>query len=257
MCGVCHSRFPTAVAESRNPVTSPDLTTRLATSGHILVRSGIEIDRVLASMMDAGVTVSATLPSKALFLSRLLVVDPVKQFLLLACSDHKAANSEILAARSIVLRCNYQGAQWAFSCGGLQTSLYQGRPVIQGGLPTAMLAAQPRRNKPRSQVPAQVQLDCVLVMGLQTFDARLIDVSLDGSAFLVCEDPIPLCAGTHLKGARIHSPDEDPVVVDIDVRHVIPAVLANGRRAVRIACRLIAAPDDLEQLIRLFIVDLQ
>lgn len=240
-------------------VTSPDITSRLATTGQLLVRSGIEIDRILGSMVDDGATVSATLPSKVLFLSRLVSVDPVKQHMLLSYSDQKTANSALLAARSVVLKCNHRGAQYAFSGSGPRPALHARQPAIQLALPTQVLALQHRQAaKPKPmQVPAQAQVDCQLRMGVLAFDAKLVDVSLDGRGFLLAEDALPLCAGTRLERARIRHPEREPLVVDIEVRQVMRVALVDGRRATRIGCRILAAPHDLEELIRLFIIDLQ
>ena len=81
-------------------LTSPDITSRLATTGRLLVRSGIEIGRILDSMLEDGDTVTGNLPSQVLFLSKLLYVEPIRGYMLLAYSDHKAANTAALAARS-------------------------------------------------------------------------------------------------------------------------------------------------------------
>jgi c-di-GMP-binding flagellar brake protein YcgR len=238
-------------------VTTPDITTRLATTGQLLVRSGIEIDRILGAMVDDAATVSASLSSKVLFLSRLLCVDPVKQHLLLAYSDHKAANSAVLAASSVTFKCNHRGAQFAFSCGSPRQAMHERQPAIQVAMPTAMLGVQHRRAPQRMQVPAQANVDCQLRMGTLAFSARLVDMSLGGMCFLLCEDVVPLCAGTRLEGARIRHPEREPLVVDVEVRHVHSVTLPDGRRATRIGCRIVGAPEDLEELIRLFIIDLQ
>jgi flagellar brake protein len=239
-------------------VTNPDITTRLATTGQLLVRSGIEIDRILCSMVEDGDTVNASLPSKVLFLSRVVDVEPVKQYMVLSYSDHKPANSALLAARSVTFRCNHRGAQFAFSCGGPRQVVHGREPAIQVGLPTTMLAVQNRRTVQRVQVPAQAQLDCQLRMGLLSFEARLVDVSMTGVGFLLCDDgTIPLCAGTRLEGVRIRHPQREPLLVDIEVSNVLRVSLPDGKRATRIGCRIAAAPQDLEELIRLFIIDLQ
>ena len=238
-------------------VQSPDITSRLANTGQLLVRSGIEIDRILSAIAEAGDTVSANLPSKTMFLSRLVCVEPVKQFVLLSYSDHKPANTEILSARSVTFKCNHRGAQFAFSCNSPRQAIHARQPAIQLGMPTTMLALLHRRGAQRMQVPAQAQVDCRLRMGVLSFDARLVDVSMDGMGFMLGEDAMPLCAGTRLEGARIRHPQGEPLVVDIEVRHVTRVTLPDGKRATRIGCRILATPGDLEELIRLFIIDLQ
>jgi len=232
------------------------LAARVAAAGQVLVRSGIEIDRLLAAMADDGDPVSANLPSSGLFVSRLVCVDPVRQHIRVSCAEQKRANSALLAARSVVLRCNHRGARYAFSTTGAREVVHDSEPAIQLALPTRVLAVQHGRTPKQMQVPDFVELDCQVRMGLLAFDAKLIDVGLDGRAFLRHEGVIPLCAGTRLSGARIPHPHRPPIAVDIDVRQVIPSI-HEGRRITRIGCQLRAEPADLEELIRLFILDLQ
>lgn len=238
-------------------MNSPDITGRLAHTGQLLVRSGIEIDRILSAIAQDGDTVSASLPAKVLFLSRLVHVEPEKQYLLLSYSDHKPANTAALAARSLTLKCNHRGAQFAFACANPRSVMHESRPAIQVVSPTTLLALQNRRTPQRVQVPAQANVECELRMDVLTFKAKVIDVALDGMGFLLCEDVIPLCAGTRLPGARIRHPYHEPVPVDVEVRNVNRVTLPDGKAATRIGCRFVAPPANLEELIRLFIIDLQ
>ena len=209
-------------------------------------------------MAEDGDTVSATMkPAKVLFLSRLVYVEPVKQFMLVSYSDHKPANSALLAAKSVTFKCNHRGAQFAFSCNAPRQVTHEREPAIQLGMPTTLLALLHRRGLQRVEVPARAEVDCQLRMGVLSFDARLVDVSMDGMGFLLAEDAMPLCAGTRLEGARIRYPNREPLVVDIEVRHVTRVALPEGRRATRIGCRILAASSELEDLIRLFIIDLE
>lgn len=238
-------------------MSSPDITSRLVTTGQLLVRSGMEIGRILDSMLQAGDTLTANLPSQLLFLSRLLYVEPVKGYMLLSYCDHKPANTAVLEARSVTFRCNHRGAQFAFSGGTPQQTVHSGQPCIQCGLPTAMLAMQQRRALQRVQVPVHASVDCDVRMGVLSFDAKVVDVSLDGIGTLVTDGTIPLCAGTRLERARIRHPQREPIYVDLEVRYVSRVTLPNGERASRIGCKIVSSPAALEELIRLFIIDLQ
>jgi c-di-GMP-binding flagellar brake protein YcgR len=238
-------------------VNAPDIRSRLENTGQLLVRSGIEIDRILGSIAESGDTVSAELPAQGMFLSRLVAVEPEKQAVLLAYSDDKAANSAVFSAKSLALRCNHRGAQFAFSCTKPRQAMHRQAPAIQFALPTHLLAMQQRREFPRLKVPAQADVECELRLGLQAFGARLADVGLDGMGFLVTDATIPLCEGTGLKGARIRHPRGEPVTVDIEVRHVARVMLPDGKRASRVGCRILTGPKELEELIRLFIIDLE
>lgn len=236
---------------------SPDITSRLSTSGQLLVRSGIEIDRILGSMVEVGATVSARLPDKPLFFSRLLHADPVKRHIRLAWSPQEAANAALLAAPTVILGCTHRGAQFAFSCANPREAVHRDQPAIELGLPAQMLAVQERRKPQRVQVPAQAQVYCRLRLGLLSFDAKVVDVGLDGAGFMFVEDAVPLCAGTRIEAAKVFHPGRDPLTIDVDVRYVIPVTPEKGPRGTRIGCRISAKPEVLEELIRLFIIDLK
>lgn len=235
-----------------------DLATRLANTGQLLVRSGIEIDRILSTMVDDHATVTANLPSQVIFLSRLVSVDPVKERVMLAYSDYKAANSALLGSASVTFRCNHRWGQFAFACNRPRPSMHAGHPAIEMVAPPIVLALQHRRRPTRSQTPMEpAELACQLRMGLISFDARLVDMSLDGRAFLLADPGMPVCAGTRLRDVRITPRGREALSADIDVNHVIPTMLPNGERATRIGCRILADDPAMEQLVRSFIVDFE
>lgn len=235
-----------------------DIATRLSNTGQLLVRSGIEIDRILSAMVGDHATVTANLPGQVIFLSRLTQVDPVKQRVLLAYSDYKAANTALLSAASVTFRCHHRWGQFAFNCNRPRPASHAGEPVIEMTAPTIMMGLQHRRRPTRSQQPLEpAELPVQLRLGLISFDARLVDMSLDGRAFLLADPGLPVCAGTRLEGVRIKPRARETLMVDIEVGHVIPSVLPNGERATRVGCRILAEDSAMEQLVRLFIVDFE
>ena len=245
-------------ARAASIVTMSDIATRLATTGQLLVRSGIEIDRILSAMVDDHATVTANLPGQVIFLSRLLRADPVKQQVLMAYSDYKAANTALLASASITFRCHHRWGQFAFNCNRPRPASHAGQPVIEMASPTIMMGLQHRRRVMRSHAPLEpAELPCQLRMGLISFDARLVDMSLDGRAFLLADPELPVCAGTRLEGVRIRPRGREALSVAIDVGHVIPTVLPNGERATRVGCRIVADDRAMEQLVALFVVDFE
>jgi hypothetical protein len=209
----------------------PDISTRLSTTGRLLVRSGIEIERLLSSMADDRATVTAHLPSKLMFLSRVVSVSGDEQQVMIAYSDHKPANAEVLAASTVTFKCNHRGAQYAFACTKPRHGAHSGQPAIRMTAPPIMLAAQPRAFAARPQFPNAVDVRCDLA--------------------------IPVCEGTRLKGARVRPNEREVLKVDLKVDKVSQAMLPDGKRATRIGCRIMAEREELEKIIRLFIVDLQ
>ena len=236
-----------------------DITTRLGTTttGQLLVRSGIEIERILRSLVEGGATVTAKLRD-VMFMSRLLASDPVQQSLMIAYCDHKAANSAVLALRTVILMANHNGAQFAFSCTGPRPGLHAGQPAIRMATPAIVLALQHGHRWLRPTMPHEApDVRCELRMGTISFGAKLVDMSLEGKAFLLGDPAIPLCAGTRLQGVRIRNGQHEPLVVDVDVDQVILAVLPDGKRATRISCRIAAEREKIDKLARFFIVDLE
>jgi hypothetical protein len=239
-------------------LTMSDIATRLATTGQLLVRSGMEIDRILSAMVDDHATVTASLPGQVIFLSRLVRVDPVKGRVLLAYSDYKAANTALLSSGSVTFRCHHRWGQFAFNCNRPRPASLGGEPLIEMTAPSIVMGLQHRRRVARSHAPLEpAELPCQLRVGLISFDARLVDMSLDGRAFLLADPALPVCAGTRLEGVSIRPRGREPVSVDAEVGHVIPTVLPNGERATRIGCRIIAGEPAMEQLVRLFVVDFE
>ena len=235
---------------------SPNIAARMATTGRLLVRSGIEIGRILDSMLEDGDTVTANLPPQLMLLSKLLRVEPANGTMLLAYSDNKKANVAALATRSLVLRCNHRGAQFAFAGDKPRYAVDAGQPCIQCGLPTTVLGMQQRRGRDRIRVPAEAMVRCDLRVGEQVFASRLIDVSIDGICALLTDPMIPLCAGTRLESARIRHADAESFLVDLEVRHATRITFPNGKVVSRVGCKVLGSREILEELIRLFIIDL-
>ena len=157
---------------------------------------------------------------------------------------------------SLVLRCNHRGAQFAFAGDKPKYVADVGEPCIQCELPTTMLGMQQRRRFGRIEVPAEATVRCDLRIGQQVFASRLIDVSLDGICALITDPMIPLCAGTRLESARVRHAEAEPFLVDLEVRDAGRVTLPNGKPASRVGCKVLGSREVLEELIRLFIVDL-
>lgn len=233
-----------------------DITTRLVTTGQLLIRSAMEIDLILTSMVEDHAAVTADLKEQLIFLSKLVSIDSIKRRVLLAYSDYKAANNALLKSVSATLRCNHRGAQFGFTAAKPRLASFGSRPAIEIDWPDMVLALQGNKKPVRTPIPKQPpDLRCRLPMGALWLEARLVDMSLDGRAFLLGEAAIPVCAGTWLCGARITPMGGEPIVVAIEVKQVIPTVLPDGERATRIACRIVAPSERIEQLTRTFIID--
>ena len=232
----------------------PDISTRLSTTGSLLVRSGIEIERLLQAIAQDRDTLSATV-EKVMFLSHVMSLDAEDHSVLLEYSNHKPANSALLGQQSVRFSCNHRGAHFAFACKKPRHAMHSGQPAIRMSAPPIVLGAQPGHGV-KTPLPRPTEVRCDLRMGLQMFAARLVDVGLDGKAYIEGDPAIPVCDNTMLKGARLRPENGEAMMVDLDVKNVVQSTLPDGRRGTRIGCRLVVDRTKLEEIIRLFVVDL-
>lgn len=228
----------------------------MATTGRLLVRSGIEIGRTLEAMLADADNVSAVWQEgERLFLSRLLRVEPVEGWFVVACDATREANVALLASSAVTFTCNHRGAHYNFVATAPCTVEHERAAAIRFAFPLALFAHQ-RRTQPRIQAPARIPLRCEIPWGPLSFDAEVVDVSLDGIGTIVYGADIQLPTGTKLERARIMHPDRTPVVIDLEVRYAIRMTGRDGAPAMRSGCRFLGASEDLHDLIRLFVTEL-
>jgi c-di-GMP-binding flagellar brake protein YcgR len=221
------------------------------------VRSIAEIAPVLDAMrQDGDLVTSSVAHAELLFLSRVRHVDARGNTIALALCEHNPANHALLEAGHGIFRCNHRGTHYEFSAQGARAFDIAGEPAIALDFPEALLALQ-RRAHPRYSVPPRVPLRCEVQLGPLSFDATIVDVSLGGIGALVYDAGIHLEPGLKLPRTRILHPQRRPIVADLEVRHIRPVALPDGRQANRAGCSMNASPQDLEALVRLFVTDLK
>jgi c-di-GMP-binding flagellar brake protein YcgR len=228
----------------------------LATTGRLLVRSGIEIGRTLEAILtDGDMVTAAWQKGERLFLSRLLRVDPVQGWFIVACDASREANAALLASATVTFACNHRGAHYNFVATAPCAVQCDSEPAMRFAFPLALYAHQQRAH-PRVQVPARIPLRCEIPWGPLAIEAEVVDASLDGIGTITYGTDIRLAIGTKLEGVRILHPERNPIVVDLDMRYSVRITGRDGAPAMRSGCRFIGAPEDLRDLIRLFVTEL-
>lgn len=225
----------------------------LATTSRLLVRSGIEIGHTLEAMLaDADAVTAEVQHGERLFLSQLLRVDPSAGTFVVACSEWKEVNRALLASASVTLTCNHRAVTYNFIATAPRAVEHEDSAGIQFNFPLALFVHQ-RRAQPRFETPPSVPLRCEIEWGPLSFDAQVVDISLEGMGAIIYVAEIHLEAGTRLERARIIHPERSPIMVDLEVRYTTLVTLRDGTPAMRAGCRFLGAPQDLNDLIRLFV----
>jgi c-di-GMP-binding flagellar brake protein YcgR len=224
----------------------------LSATGRLLVRSPSEMYRTLEAIRASQDTVTATLDSgRVFFTSRLLHVDEALRFIVLRWSEHRPANSVLLAAVSALFHCSHGDKHIEFVTGDPREMDYGGKRAIRTRFPTLMLALH-RRIHPRQVVPTELPLRCKIPLDGKVHEATVTDISLGGVGMLVYETDERIDPGTLIEHAIVLHPQGRRIVVDLEVRHVARVLLPNGRPVFRTGCRLFSSPEEIEILMSLF-----
>ncbi len=222
-----------------------------------LIRSHIEICRILQELATQGVPVTAEIGEGLQFKSRILHVDPDASHLIVAYSSKKSLNSELLGLHTVEFTAtNRQDAHFEFKLSGPAETQFDDQPAIQFVLPETLILFH-RREHPRIPVPAEASLRCVAdAAGFAPFESHITDISHDGLGGIIYDPDIKLAPGTLLRGCRIIVPAGSAISADLEVRYVRLVTLPDGTVANRAGFRFIQRPDEIPDLINYFIQDL-
>lgn len=230
---------------------------RIAGKSATLLRSRIEIVALLQSIVDGGQPLlSEHQVHDHLFVAALHRVSDAGSFIEVAFSDNKVANAEVFAAGAVAFGASHLRGYIRFLACHPVVEL-QPRPLIRFDLPEVLYIEQRRLNK-RIRVVPEAGLHCLADDGgYLSFDAKVVDIGLAGLGVLVHDEAINLAPGTRLKRCRIDLPAGRVATVDIEVIQSTGIVLLDGSAARRVSCRFIGGPEALDELLRVFVLDLE
>ena len=212
--------------------------------------SPTEIAAVLAILQNENATLSAHLQGGELrFASKLRAVDPTRAFIIIDASADEAANAALLARPRCTFFAPIPGGQVEFAAADPQAVEHDGSQAIRLKFPD-VLADRQRREHERAAVWPQVPLECVADEGgILSFKGGLVDISIGGLGFLMYDPSITLEPGTVLKGCRIEPYNDEPLVLDLEVRYSEMVDLADGSHAERSGCRVVERPESLKEFV--------
>ena len=213
-------------------------------------RSPSEIAQVLGLLQTRREVLTAHLQSgEVKFTSRLLAVDPIKSCIIIESDPDAVANAALLCRP----RCTFFGTlpngHVEFVAADPQKIEHGGTPAIRLKFPDVFSYRQ-RREQDRAVISPQVPLECLAdAGGVLSFKGGLVDISAGGVGFLVYDPSITLEPGTVLKGCRIDTQNEAPLILDLEVRFSEMVSLPDGTRAERSGCRVVEHPETLKEFV--------
>lgn len=231
---------------------------RIAGGAKTLVRSQIEIVAVLQSIEARATPVTAVLAaSERFFFSHLRRVDPVADCVVLDFGGDKVANAEILRQPSVTFSSTDGGSSVEFLGAELaETRLPNGAPGLRAQFPRVLLLHQRRAHQRLCAVPG-LPLRCIAdAGGVIAFEAEIVDLSLGGFGVIGYDEKIVIEPGTLLRGCQVMHPAGRVVTVDIEVRYSKLVDLDDGCRVWRSGCGFRGDAGPVEDLMKLFVLDL-
>ncbi len=261
---------PNSFCQSLQIMNATNTKKRAGPPENILYRSRIEIFRVLKTLANESCSIHADIGTSSTFITKILLVDTLKDRLVISYCANKLLNSKLLKLPSIKFTASYQDARLAFTASNPAETIFEDQPAIQMDLPKALTSCH-HRESPRIHISATPSLRCIAEVPISavtslrsvteansviTFETHICDISHDGLGGMLYDSDVKLETGTVLKGCRIFIPNGKAVVADLELRHTTMVALPDGSFAHRVGLRFIQKPDEIAELINFFVQDL-
>jgi c-di-GMP-binding flagellar brake protein YcgR len=217
-----------------------------------MLRSDAEI-AVIEALAAQGETVVALLDGGLVFRSRLRLVDPGRQFIVVDPSADAAANAALLARPRAVFLAEWGEWRIELAVTDPRQIVHEGAAAIRLRFPEAISS---RRRRTLERVPVSPQLGIRWVAdgaSAISFEGTISDISHGGVGVLQYDPKIMLEPGMVLEGCRIERPGKVPAVVDLEVRYTKPEILEDGSQAQRAGCKFLnLSPSSIELILEFF-----
>lgn len=211
--------------------------------------SSDEVERVLSALMARREPLAALTPGGEPTECKLRLVDPMRQYIVVEPTS--GAAEALLGRQQVTFLAQFGGMHIEFTASDPELATHGGDRTVRFGFPKVTVSRQ-RRAHPREPVPPDLPLNCAIPAGAGVaLEGQIMDVSEGGLGLLVRSTYLVPAPGTLIRGWRVDRPGKGLVIVDLQVRHCRPAVLADGSQAQRWGCQFVDPSDEAKKLIAL------
>jgi c-di-GMP-binding flagellar brake protein YcgR len=211
--------------------------------------SADEVERVLSALLVRREPLAALLPGGDTPPWKLRFVDPMRHYIVVeALSGTREA---LLQNRQVTFLAEFGGMNIEFTASGPEAVTHDGADAVRLEFPKVTVSRQ-RRAHPRAPVPPDLPVHCAIPAGAGVaLEGQIMDVSEGGLGLLVRSSYLVPAPDTLIRGWRIERPGQAVVIVDLQVRHCRPLLLADGSQAHRWGCQFVNPSEEARKLIAL------
>ncbi len=229
------------------------VTMRIEAPGRAL-RSATEIASILQAICNEQLALSAYLErGEVLFTSAVRAVDLDLDRLVIDYSQWKPANSALMQRDTVQFHCDRKKRHIQFQTRTPTQITYEGTARLQVPLPSLVLDLQQRAHR-RLSVKSLPSLWCVINRdNAEPIVANVSDISEGGLGAFIHDTGIVLKPGMIFENCQLTSSSlEAPIDVSVEVRYWKTVREGDGTLNKRVGCRFVTASKNLQELIKLF-----
>lgn len=194
---------------------------------------------------------------KEYLLTAVLGVLTDRDLVVLDLGPDEKRNERALERGRLVCVSKHDNIDIKFRCEGLRRARYQGRAALACPLPESLYRLQ-RREFFRVATPTINVLKCrIPQQDTDPLELPIVDISCGGVGLHDLSRHLEAQPPDIIRGCGIELPEFGFLVVDLQVRNIIPQTLNDGREVNRVGCAFMGLSLDKNALIQRYINKLQ
>ncbi|NTV11813.1 MAG: flagellar brake protein, partial [Zoogloea sp.] len=227
-----------------------------------LLRDRREILAILRALIQKRALITAYVEgSNDSFLTALLEISQNERQILLDTSSQEETNRRAEAAPRLVCTTQLDKVKIQFAILGVERVPHGKHTAFMAGLPDSLLRLQ-RREYFRMLAPIVDSLTChIPVKGkdgkVQTFEARVVDISGGGIAVMVPPDGLELAPEMEFVDCRLMLPEIGPITAKLRVRNIFRIGGSNNVPHLRAGCEFMNLQGNASSAIMRYIMKVE
>jgi len=225
-----------------------------------LLRDATEIEGVLRNLIRKRANVTAYLDgSRDFMMTTILDVRGNDVILDAPPNDIQLKRAEM--ADELICITQLDSVKIQFPLDGVDITTFEGAPALEANVPDRLLRLQ-RREYFRLTAPVSHSLTCQIpVPGesgrVNTFEARVLDISGGGVAIVVPPEGVEFKPETEFTECQIQLPDAGTVTARLRICNVFRVTNRNGISMLRAGCEFMDLTDKVASVIHKYILNVE